>query len=130
MQKEVIKMKKILAIITVLFLSSCGSYDKYSKDDFLYSENHKDGIYSEYFRVASYGVGGDVYSVYITDSTSFRKHIMVYYDNDYINLNFSKDEVTINRMNEKKSPKEKAKRVKVEEVKLNIKDLRFKKIQE
>jgi len=123
-------MKEILVILSVLFFSSCESYDKYSKDDFLYSENHNNGIYSENFRVASYGVGGDVYSVYITDSTSFRKHILVYYDNDYINFDFNKDEVTINRMNERKSPKEKANRVKVEEVHMNIIDLQSKKIQE
>lgn len=124
------RMKALSIGLALFIMNSCGSYDKYSKDDFLYSEKHNNDIYSEYFRVASYGTGGDVYSVYITDSINFRVHVLLYYDHDYVDFEFSNEEVTVNRLMEKKLPNEEASRIKVEEVKLNIGDLKSKKVWE
>lgn len=72
----------LLILVQLFMLVSCASVDKYSKKNHLFTGVISDQLFSEVYRVESFGVGGDVYSVYLTDSLSFRKFIDLYYDNE------------------------------------------------
>ena len=57
----------VTIVILILSFAACSSYDEYSKNEFLFSNSIGNQLYTASYRVASYGVGGDVYSVYVTD---------------------------------------------------------------
>ncbi|HOY11918.1 MAG TPA: hypothetical protein PLY70_02210 [Saprospiraceae bacterium] len=63
----------------IIFGISCQSK---IKPRYLRSDVVKTGYYCDHFKIDSYGVGGDVYSLYLTDSISFREFVCNYHDND------------------------------------------------
>ncbi len=72
----------LMIVFSMIFFNSCSSNNKYSKENHLFTDVVADQLYSESYRIESFGVGGDVYSMYLTDSLSFRKFVSVYYDNE------------------------------------------------
>lgn len=69
-------MNKYLLIFLFCFaLLACNNIN-YSKDEHLQTSKIKDNLYTEYYRTYAGGViGGDVETVYVTDSTHFRKYL-------------------------------------------------------
>ena len=62
----------------IMFGISCQNK---TKSKHLRSDVVKSGYFCEHFKIDSYGVGGDVYSLYLTDSINFREFVCNYYDN-------------------------------------------------
>ena len=83
----------------------------------------ENGLFCERYLVANFGVGGEVYSTYLTDSTTFKKLIIVYYDSEYLDFDFEGDEIVVNRMYEKMTPEGDLKLVSLEEKTFSIKKL-------
>jgi hypothetical protein len=83
----------LVLVIILLWFNSCSSNKKYSKDEHLFTDVIGNKLYSESFRIDSYGVGGDVYSMYITDSLNFREFISLYYDNETIKFSVVDNEI-------------------------------------
>lgn len=85
----------LVIILYLVFFNSCSSKTKYSKDNHLFTDLIADQLYSEAYRIESYGVGGDIYSMYLTDSLNFRKFISLYYDNESFEYKIDNNEVLI-----------------------------------
>jgi hypothetical protein len=69
------KNKNRLLPLFCIVLFACNNIN-YSKDKHLLTTKIKDNIFTEYYRTYSGGVtGGDVETVYVTDSTYFRKYL-------------------------------------------------------
>ena len=69
-------MKKFFLPL-ILFFVSCSEQIDYSKDDHFSTHKIKKGLYLEFYIVYAGGVyAGDVYTVYLTDSASFRKYVV------------------------------------------------------
>jgi len=118
----------VIIYLGLTSLISCRSNNQYSKKHHLYTDLIADRLYIEGYQIESYGVGGDVYSIYLTDSLSFRKFISLYYDNESFNYNIDKDEVVIIKKEESggvNMPKFKKKII--EEYKFSLKKLKEKK---
>jgi len=129
---KVVKLRRVkyLSVFLVLSLISCGHND-YSKENFEGSENLGSGLYAEHYLVANYGVGGEVRSVYITDSSTFKKLAMIYYDSDHIEFELANGQVIVNRMTDgRKSIKEEMHSVLVKSDTLNIAELKVSNIRE
>lgn len=76
-------------------------------------------------------MGGDVRSVYVTDSVNFRKFVMVYYDSDHIETELDKGHVIVNRMTDgRKSMKDEMHSVLDKTDTLNIASLKASKIRD
>ncbi len=75
-------------------LIGCGSN---SNRILIYTDKLISNVYIEKFREESYGVGGDVYSVYLTDSIRFRKFVCKYYDSQSFNTRIIGDSIYIFR---------------------------------
>lgn len=95
-----LKLLHFLIAMLVLSFAACSSYDEYSKKEFLFSDSIGNQLYTESYRVASYGVRGDVYSVYVTDSVYFRKFIAVYYDNESFEFTIDNDHILVIKLEE------------------------------
>ncbi len=75
-----------------MLLYSCENVD-YSKDDYVSTFkpinglNLKDNLFIERYRIYAGGVlGGDVETVYVTDSLSFRKYLGKQFDDEMIDV--------------------------------------------
>lgn len=89
-----------ISFLFLIFVISCSSVDKLSKTDYLNTKLIDSGLYLESYRVDTYGVGGDIYSIYISDSLNFRRFITLYYDNERIVHEINADSISISRMEE------------------------------
>lgn len=76
-KKRKIEMKiKNMLLLLLCFVAFACSNINYSKDEHLRTLNLNDNLFVETYRIYSGGVtGGDVRTVYVTDSTSFRKYL-------------------------------------------------------
>jgi hypothetical protein len=83
----------IFIIFCFLFLS-CDNKNKDSRK-YLRTDKINDVYYCEHFNVDSYGVGGDVYNLYLTDSLTFRDLVCTYYDNDVFEYLCENDKIKI-----------------------------------
>lgn len=85
-----------LLLFASFFLMSCYTKDnKYDKSTHrLTYEIRTTGIFVELYRTASYGVyGGDIESIYLTDSVSFRKFVDKIDDNQKINFSINGNKI-------------------------------------
>ncbi len=80
-------MKNVcLLFLFCLILFSCDNIN-YSKDNHIKTFKLDDNLYKERYNIYSGGaIGGDVCSVYLTDSISFRKYLGKEFDNEQINV--------------------------------------------
>ena len=88
------RLKQYIITSTFVFItSSC--VNKYSKDNFVGTQELKETIYRERFQIHSGGVfAGDSYSDYLTDSVNFRKYVgTAYHDNEMLIYALSSDTV-------------------------------------
>ncbi|MFT6338710.1 MAG: hypothetical protein ACI86M_003921 [Saprospiraceae bacterium] len=92
------KITIFFILLSIIWGFSCNNVDKLSKEDYLYTDRLNSGIYFERYRVDSYGIGGDKYSIYLTDSIKFRKFISLYYDNESFEYFETKDTISIVKM--------------------------------
>jgi len=68
-------MKKMFFAFLIVFCA-CSENINYSKDNHFTTHTIKKGLYLEFYQTYAGGVyGGDVYTVYLTDSVSFRKYV-------------------------------------------------------
>ena len=76
----------VIFILASYLVLGCTRYDKYNKDNHIVTYKIVGlNVYGEIFNVAGYGVyGGDVESVYLTDSMNYRKYVGEKYDNQKI----------------------------------------------
>ncbi len=88
----------IFLLIMILICTGCATENKYSKENYLYTDFVDRGLYCEHYKVDSYGVGGDVYSIYLTDSLMYRKFICLYYDSESFELKVNEDKVFITKL--------------------------------
>ena len=67
---------KYFILFIVITITACKGKINYSKDNFIGSLKIRDSLYREVYNTYKGGVwGGDVYTIYLTDSTTFRKYI-------------------------------------------------------
>ena len=92
----------IIWISIIIFISSC--YSDYSKKEYRYSKQIGSEVSAEFYRVANYGVGGDVFSVYVTDSLIFRKFITLFYDHESVSFEIVDDQIIAIREEWLRSP--------------------------
>ncbi len=88
------KAKYFIFFIAITFVACKGTFiDHYSKDDFIGSLKIRDSLYIETYRIYAGGVwGGDVHTVYLTDSTNFRKFIGEEEDDEMISFYLINDD--------------------------------------
>ncbi len=82
---------KILAIFLII-LTSCKSK---VEQIFLRSEVVISGYYCDHYKVDSYGVGGDVYRLFLRDSLNKILFVCDYYDNDIFEYFFKGEKIEI-----------------------------------
>ena len=80
-------MKKIVSILSLIFLFSCTS--KYSKENHKSTNNFNDSLFIEKYLVYNGGVfASNSYTYYLTDSLNFRAYLYtITEDSDGIKLN-------------------------------------------
>lgn len=94
----------LISIVLGATLQSFVGYKTKAKDEFLYTRDCDNGFYLEHFCVADFGVGGEFYTAYLTDSLHFRMFIAKYFDNEYLEVDWREDHIFVRRMYEDKSP--------------------------
>jgi hypothetical protein len=78
-----IAIATILLIIIIIYL--CSGNINYSKNELSGTRKIENGLYLEIYRVYGGGVyGGDVRTVYLTDSTNFRRYIGKQFDDELV----------------------------------------------
>ena len=99
--KNVFNSRNNLLTISIIIVSlGCIKRDKYDKTDprvvYELENNH---LHIEIYRTAGYGVyGGDIESVYITDSLSFRKFIGEKDDNQEFRFRLNGDSIICTKL--------------------------------
>lgn len=67
----------------------------------MYTKELGRGYYYEKYKVDSYGVGGDVYSAFLTDSLDENHFITYIYDDEVLYFNFIEDSILVKKYQEK-----------------------------
>jgi hypothetical protein len=102
-KEEIVMKKKIVFIIVIIILfviiiiSFCNENIDYSKENLWYSTMIADNLFEDGYKVYAGGVwGGDVHTVYLTDSVKFRCYLgqMMDYENIIIKL-INDDSLTV-----------------------------------
>ena len=88
-------MKKFFFPLLILFLTSCNPID-YSKDNHIGTCKIDDNLYEETYCIYRGGVfGGDVCTVYLTDSTTFRIYLGKEFDHEQIRVAIKDSEIVM-----------------------------------
>jgi len=118
------KLKSHYLILALLgcFTHGCGL--KQSDKQHLHTNSISEELHAETYRVSSYGVAGDVYKVFLTDSVQFRADVMTYYDNDFIEIEQQGDNIHVKRKTEKRTPQSSPQKILVEEAHYSLLDLK------
>ncbi|HPJ90667.1 MAG TPA: hypothetical protein PK662_01855 [Bacteroidales bacterium] len=101
MKKNIKKLSQVtnncfFKVIFILFLTSCNESINYSKNNHIGTKEVAERLYMETYRIYSGGVyGGDVYTVYLTDSAIFRIYLGKEFDHEQIRVAMSDDETVM-----------------------------------
>ncbi len=87
--------KRMFFLVLCVVFFSCTNYDKFDKTEFITSQQLPNTqLFVEIYRVNGFGVyGGDIESVYLTDSIKFRKYIGEKFDQQVILFEKNGDKV-------------------------------------
>lgn len=111
MTRNIFLKKRLLiaiSVIILIFIVICLFRDgtNYSKDTPIGAAKITTGLYREVYRIYGGGVyGGDVYTVYLTDSLSFRKYLGKMFDHEQIIAkSINQGQVTVIKIDLDKEP--------------------------